>query len=136
MWHFCGARNSDKLELLNNQILRVIFNDSGSPYDVLLKKMNMKSLKTRRLQDIIITVFKCLNNMAPSYLSSRFKIRNNSYNLRGVRKLWVPKVITTTFRLHSFTYLGVKLWNSLRDEDRALGAISSFKTKVRKLNLT
>ena len=32
VWHFCGARNSEKLELLNKQALRLILEDFSSTY--------------------------------------------------------------------------------------------------------
>ena len=32
VWHFCSARNRDKLESLNKRALRVVFNDNVSSY--------------------------------------------------------------------------------------------------------
>ena len=55
VWHFCGARNADKVDNLNKRILRFILQDYSSPYDILLSKVNMKSLFIRRLQNFMIT---------------------------------------------------------------------------------
>ena len=49
IWRFCGARNRDKLELLNKRNLRFIFNDINSSYDELLKKAKTSSLYGRRI---------------------------------------------------------------------------------------
>ena len=49
IWHSCGARNRDKLELLNKRILRLIFNDVNSSYDELLKKAKTTYLYSRRI---------------------------------------------------------------------------------------
>ena len=38
MWHFCSARSRDKLESLDNQILKVVLNDFSSSYEDLLTK--------------------------------------------------------------------------------------------------
>ena len=53
--HFCGARNVDKVDNLNKRILRFILLDYSSPYDILLSKVNMKSLFIKRLQNFMIT---------------------------------------------------------------------------------
>ena len=49
IWRFCGARNRDKLELLNKRNLRFVFNDVNSSYDELLKKAKTSSLYSRRI---------------------------------------------------------------------------------------
>ena len=55
VWHFCGARNADKVDNLNKRVLRFILQDYNFPYDILLSKVNMKSLFIRRLQNFMIT---------------------------------------------------------------------------------
>ena len=56
VWHFCGGRNTDKVDNLNKRILRLILQDYSSSYDILLSKVNLKSLFIRRLQTFIITL--------------------------------------------------------------------------------
>ena len=48
VWHFCGARNTNKVGNLNTRILRFILQDYSCPYDILLSKVNLKSLFIRR----------------------------------------------------------------------------------------
>ena len=43
VWHFCGARNAHKVDNLT--------------YDILLSKVNMRSLFIRRLQNFMITLY-------------------------------------------------------------------------------
>ena len=54
VWHFCGARNTNKVDNLNKRILRLILQDYSSPYDILLSKVNLKSQFIRRLQNLMI----------------------------------------------------------------------------------
>ena len=132
VWHFCGARNSDKLELVNKQALRLVLGDTSSSYSVLLRKLNMVSLKDKRIQNMLTMVYKGLCNMAPGYITSLFHERTHStYNLRGQRKLQIPAVRTTTFGLHSFKYLAVSAWNSLSDAVRTSDTLSTFKRGIR-----
>ena len=71
MWHFCSAHSRDKLEQLNKQILEVVLKDSSSIYEDLLTKLNMTNLEAGRVQSMMVTLYKCLNGMAPSYVHSR-----------------------------------------------------------------
>ena len=45
----------------------------------------------RRIQNLLIIVFKTINNYQPEYLRDLFKLIDNINNLRGVNKLQVPK---------------------------------------------
>ena len=55
VWHFCGACKADKVDNLNKRILRFTLQDYNSQYDILLSKVNMKSLFIRRLKNFMIT---------------------------------------------------------------------------------
>ena len=56
-------------------------------------------------------VFSCY----PGYLRNMFSLQSVSYSLR-VYVLSLPSIkSTTTYGLHSFSYLASKLWNSLLD---------------------
>ena len=112
---FFGARNVDKLELLNKQVLRVVLNDTKSPYEALFTKLGTTSLEDRRLRDMLVLVYKCVNGLAPSYLSLRLIERTSGYGLRGARKLVLPKPRTTTHGSNSFTYSATNPWKSLPD---------------------
>ena len=60
IWMHCGKTASDKLEKLNKQALRLIFNDNANTYTTLLDKANMPSLHDRRVQGMCILIF-CQN---------------------------------------------------------------------------
>ena len=60
VWHFCGARNADKLEALNKRTLGFILGDYMSPYNTLLSKVNSTSLRTKCVQNFLILLYKSL----------------------------------------------------------------------------
>ena len=102
-------------------ILRFILQDYSSPYDILLSKVNLKSLFIRCLQNFMITLCKSLFFMNyRGYLKDMFTVRSSSYNLRGNHILALPNPKTTTYGLHSFSYLGSKIWNFLPDTYKTL----------------
>ena len=132
VWHFCGARNTDKVDNLNKRILRFILQDHSSPYDILLSKVNLKSPFIRRLQNFMIILYKSLFfTYYPVYLKDMLTVRTSSYNLRGNYILDLPKAKTTTYGLQSFSYLASKIWNSLPDTYKTSNFLQ-FKQKILK----
>ena len=130
IWHFCDARNTNKVGNLNKRIL--ILQDYSSPYDILLGKVNLKSLFIRRLQNLMITLYKSLFFANyPGYLKDMFTERSSSYNLRGNHILAPANPKTTTYSLHSFSYVASKIWNSLPDTHKTLNFLH-FKREILK----
>ena len=59
----------------------------------------------RRIQNLLIIVFKAINNYLPEYLRDLFRLRDNIKKLRRVNKLQVPKPNTTRYDKNSVKYL-------------------------------
>ena len=70
VWHF--------LLQLNRQILTVVLNDSSSSYEDLLTKLDMTTPEAGRVQSIMLTLYKCLQGMAPPYLRAYIQERRVS----------------------------------------------------------
>jgi len=105
VWHFCGARNTEKLDTLNKRILRFILKDYRSSYSQLLEKINLTSLRNKWLQStcMLIVLYKSLFvTDYPNYMRDMFTLRAVNYNLRGNYILSLPKPRTTTYGLNSF----------------------------------
>ena len=84
VWHFCGARNTEKIDTLNKRILRFILQEYNSPYDSLLSRVNSKSLYKRRLQTFLIILYKIsFFTRCQGYLRDMLSLRSTSYSLRG-----------------------------------------------------
>ena len=132
MWHHCSARFKDKLEQLNKQALRVLLDDQSSTYEELLRKLHTVTLEQRGIQNMLVTVYKCLQGAAPSYLRTYLQARDAGfYDLRGYAKLKTPAVRTTRFGLHSFRHLAPNAWNKLLDTTRKADTLSMFKHKLK-----
>ena len=130
VWHFCGARSTEKTDTLKKRILRFILQDYNSPYECLLGIVNSKSLCKRRLQTFLIILYKSLLfTCYPGYLRNMFSFRSVFYSLRGNDVLSLPPTKSTTYGLHSFSYMASKLWNSLPDSFRT-SDFPDFKCKI------
>ena len=129
VWHFSSKQDSDKLDLLNKRILQFIFKDSE--YNNLLKRAGTENLKDKRLQNMILTIFKCLHfSDYPIHLKDMFRLCSSTYFLRGHNMLCLPKPLTTSYGINSFSYLAAKSWNSLPDHYRTITDCTSFRRLI------
>ena len=130
VWHFCGARDAEKLEALNKRILRFILGDYSSPYSSLLEKINSTSLANKRVQNFLISLYKSLFfPQFPAYMKNMFSLRSSFYDLRGNNILSLCKPRTTSFVLSSFSYFSAKQWNALPDCIRT-SDLTEFKRNI------
>ena len=132
VWNSCLKEDSDRLERLHERALSYVFNDFCNGYDSLCSKIGY-SLSCRRKQDMLLIIFKALNNSMPQYIQSLFNIRENKKNLRGNNKLVLPVAKTTTYGLKSTSYIAAKAWNALPDNLRSVADFARFRKELRKL---
>ena len=112
-WMFCGKRNSDELEKLQERALRFVFSDYTSPYNDLLTRGNFLSLSAFRIRYLAIEMYKWVHGLNPPYLNELFVSKQTRYNLRDSNRLQQPEFQTVRYGFKSFRYYGSKLWNSL-----------------------
>ena len=135
VWHFCSTRNRDKLESLNKRALRVVFNDKVSSQQQLLYKSEGSTLYNRRIQNMLITIHKCLNcNNFPKYLKDMFPLRQSEYSFRKTNILSLCKPVTSTYGLNSFRYFASKNWNSLPNNVRSESTLSGFRRLLKTIS--
>jgi len=127
VWHFSSKQDSDKLDLLNKRILWFLFKDFNSEYYNLLKKAGTVDLKDKRIQNMILTIFRCLRfSDYPRYLKDMFRLCSSTYFLRGHNMRSLPKPLTTSYGINSFGYLAATSWNSPPDHYRTISDFTSF----------
>ena len=76
----------------------------------------------------------CLNNHSPKYLCALFELKNSNYNFRKSKLLDLKRPSSTKYGKNSFTYYGVKVWNSLSNEIKDVDDLHTFKNMVSGLN--
>ena len=106
IWHNCLKSDGKKLGRLHERALRYLYSDESSQTSNLCDPIGY-SLVDRRIQNLLIFVFKTIKNYPPEYLSDLFRLRDNFENLRGVKMLQVPKPNTTRHEKNSVKYLAV-----------------------------
>ena len=132
-WHFGKASLARKLERVQEQALRAVYNDRNATYEELLKKGRLSSLKNRRLQDILILMYKVKNSLAPEHVCKIFFQQDKHYNLRS--DFPFPRYNTVKYGSHSIRYLGPHIWGKIRQELRSKTSLQAFRREVRALSV-
>ena len=133
-WHFCKATDK-KLERVNERGLRAVYCNWKLPYEDLLKRAKMNSLYQKRLQDIVIFMFKVKHKLLPKNILNLFNNSLSSYNLRNA-DFHIPSFKTVRHGKHSLRYFGPVLWSKLTFEERNIESLRSFKSAIQKRDLT
>ena len=135
-----GAKQMDlnRLQRLQNKAARLVFacgRDQSSSY--LLCKLHWLPVKDRIQYKILLYVFKCVNDLAPSYLTNVLKLYNshddmNEGSRRRLRssadatRLVVPRSKRKAGD-NSFHVCGPRLWNQLPVSIREALSVCTFK---------
>ena len=88
VWHFCGKRNTSKIEKLQEWALRFVFNDFTSSYENMLKKAELTTLTLSRIKTLALEVYKALRmatvSPPPPYMKDLFTSRQEQkHSLRN-----------------------------------------------------
>ena len=84
IWHHLKS-DSKKMDRLHERALRYLYGDESSQTSTLFDRIGY-SLVDRRIQNLLVIVFKTINNYPPEYLRDLFRLRDNIKNLIGVNK--------------------------------------------------
>ena len=132
-------KNLSKLQKIQNNSVRFIFRLIGKhkyqsimPY---LKKLHFLPVKFRIDFKIALLVFKCLNNIAPSYLRELISLSQvNNYSVRLDEDFYIlkiPKAPNLSSTSGAFSYAAPNVWNILPYDIRCLTDIDRFKKSLK-----
>ena len=98
-----------------------------------LKELHILPIKARIEYKILLLVFKCLHNLAPTYLSGLVELNASFYATRSSKGLLlkVPFTTRSSFADRSFMVAGPKLWNALPIHIRQSSSINTFKDALK-----
>ena len=128
VWDGLTQQLSEKLQKLQNRAIRVI---TKSSYDTssrfLLTSLGWHNLSVRRAKQKATLIYKCINNLAPSYLCNLFAPRTPNYYFRNAKKTLILPKPRTDYLKRSFSYSGALLWNNLPEEIRTSNSLGFLK---------
>ena len=122
------------LQLIQNHAAKLIF--KKRKYDHvshLLHSLHWLSIKKRIDFKVLLIVYKCLNGLAPTYLSDliiRYK-PSRCLRSRDNCQLVVPRTRLVQFGDRSFSKYGPTIWNRLPLVIRTAENVNIFKKKLK-----
>ena len=134
VWSNFKLEFSNCLRILQNKLARVLLSaDIRSPINDLMDALNWTRLENRWEKHLLVIVFKCLQHIAPSYLSSNF-IYTSSVHSQNTRSQSSNTLVVPHYNINpgkrTFLYRGSSIWNKLPQNIRANlsgMSLSSFK---------
>ena len=93
------------------------------------------SLLNRRLQDIVILMYKVKYRLVPDFICGIFSTKSCKYNFRN-QNFDIPRFNSVLYGNHSLRYLGPLLWNKLDKNITESSSLSRFKFHIRSKDLT
>ena len=129
-------RLTSKLQRVQNHAARVIFKkkkrDHMTPY---LKELHWLPVRSRVTFKILLLTYKCLNGLAPAYLSDLINLYIPPRTLRSNTTLTGTLVVPRYNRLkhggRAFSYVSPLLWNCLPNGIRNAVSVSLFKSLLK-----
>ena len=87
----------------------------------------------RILFKVLLLVYKCVNGLAPAYLSNLLVPlqRERSHRSNSMKLLKIPKTRLKSYGDRSFVYAGPKEWKKLLLEIKLSPSVESFKTGLK-----
>ena len=98
----------------------------------LLRELNWLPVKEQLFYRDSVLTFKCQNDLAPQYLTSKFTKRSNIHtrNTRTRNSLQIP-LYRTAIGQRTFSYRGAYISNNLHNELRQSASLASFKRTLK-----
>ena len=130
-WSPCYQKDQNKLESVQRRATKLVPGFRGLQYEERLKRLDMFSLKDRRIRGDLIETFKILKNIdSLNYdhffeLSSQLLTRNNGLKLKGQR-------FNTDLRKNYFNIRVIDFWNKLPASVVQANTIATFKDRLDK----
>ena len=133
VWSGTSKTNIHKLQLVQNFSARSLSGKRKFEHITpTLKDLNLLPVSDLLLTRDAVLMYKCMNNLAPAYLTCLFKKRSSihQHNTRNSNNFDIPKCGTAKAQ-NSFSYRVVSIWNSLPREILNSPSVSVFKRKLK-----
>ena len=123
-----------KLQRVQNAAARLISGTRRCEHITpILKVLHWLPVRSRLTYNILITTYKIIHGLAPSYMSSLLKVRQSSRSLRSSSRslLSIPSTKTKSYGQRAFSFSAPHLWNGLPESLKCSCSLESFKSSLK-----
>ncbi len=131
IYGIANATNLERLQKLQNSAMRIILLAPKTTHiNAMLTELNFLNLSERRMFHLATLLFKCVNNMAPSYLCNLLEKVDDIHG-RDTRASTRNDLVVQRSRIavgdKAFQHRGPLCWNSIPSDIRISSTIVAFK---------
>ena len=134
MWIFCRKTLYSKIEKIqmikNSEALKDVYGIDDS-YSNLLWSRNSVSIHQRHLRFSVTEIFKSISQINPEFMSSFFKTKKLSCNLRKGPILNLPSTQSTYYSTNAIHFRYSLIWKNLPAKVKSSNLVFEFKTKIK-----
>ena len=94
-WMFYNRSINNKINLLHERVLRIVYNDFKSSFKNLLEKDGTVSIHVKNLQNLATEMFKISKNFSVPLMSELFYQKVNHYDLRNTYEFSIHMAVST-----------------------------------------
>ena len=136
IWTFCSRQSNHVINKLQEQILRIIYNDCVSSFE-LLEMSNESKIHIKNINVIMTEIYKFLNDLSLPIMNGIFQKQEKYYSLRNPMPLVSERKLTTTYSINITSFIRPQIWQDLPQDIKNSGSLNLFKSNVkRNLNLS
>ena len=106
IWLFCNKGANKKIDRAHKRALRILHNDYGSSFQLLLARSNSFTIHVKNLHTLMTEIYMSLNNMNPSIVWEFHEKKHVAYDIRKKNLCKLPKAYKTSFGVESLSFRG------------------------------
>ena len=133
VWMCQNRSLNNKVNLIHERALRVVYQDFQSSFSALLVKCNLLTIPQKNLQLLAIEIFKVKMNISLEIKNEIFDfLKNYAYESRYGNRFSRWNIHFTHFEIESFANIAPKIWNKVPNQIIEACFLTVFKSKIKK----
>ena len=107
---FHSRTMNNKINLIHERALRLVYPNYSSNFDELLKKDGSFSIHDKNIQTLAIEIHKFFHGLSPIIIKNIFQVNtNNPHSLRSHNELYCRNPKTVKYGTETISYLAAKV---------------------------
>ena len=131
VWMFHNRDLNNRINILHEKALRLVYNDSMLSFEQLLSLDNSFTIHHRNLQKLAIEMYKVKHNLSPIFMKNIFPDSTNPYNLRNAPEFNTFNIRTVYNGTETISFRGPRTWALVPNEIKNSKSLSQFKNKIK-----
>ena len=126
MWHFCKSSDKRKVKRIQERALRAIYKSHSDMNEELLERANLNTLYNRRLQDIVVLMYRVNYGLVLDNVSNLFVCTDSEHSFQN-NDFVIPHFSIICCGKHSIRYIGPFLWSNGSKGGAVVRALASHQ---------